>query len=82
MSNVEKGWVIRSDASEIRTDKYEKILEYWEEGWEGGDFGDIMEELQGLHTGEKPLWQWTDEEIDAEYENALEYFKELDGEQE
>ena len=66
-----------------RTHKYEKILEYWIEGWEDGGFGDITEELQGLHTGvEKPLCQWTDEEINYEYENALEYFEELDGEQE
>ncbi len=71
MSNVEKGWVIRSDASEIRTDKYEKILEYWEEGWKGGDFGDIMDELTGLHMGEKPLSQYEDDELDAVYKQAL-----------
>jgi len=65
-----------------REDKIEKILEYWIEGWESGDFGDIMEELQGLHTGETPLHQYEDDAIDGEYENALEYFKELDGEQE
>ena len=59
-----------------REDKIEKVLEYWSEGWECGDFGDIMDELLGLHTGEKPLCQWSDDEIDAEYENALEYFKE------
>jgi len=59
-------------------DKMEKVLEYWEEGWEGGDFGDIMDELRGLHTGEKALYQYDDDELDAEYENALEYFADQD----
>jgi len=65
-----------------RYDKIEAILEYWSEGWEGGNFGDILHELQGLHTGETALYQYDDDELDAEYENALEYFKELDEEQE
>ena len=30
----ERGWVIRSNASEIRTHKYETILEWWLEGWQ------------------------------------------------
>ena len=64
-----------------REEKYETILEMWGEGWEGGSFGDIMDELQGLHTGETPLYQYDDDALDAEYENALEYFKELDEDQ-
>ena len=65
-----------------RTHKYETILEYWGEGWESGSVGDMWDELMRLHTGETPLYQYDDEALDAEYENALEYFKELDGEQE
>ena len=66
----------------VRTHKYEKILEYWGEGWESGSVGDMWDELMRLHKGETPLYQYDDEALDAEYENALEYFKELDGEQE
>ena len=43
----------------------------WEEGWVYNDYGDVIDEIRGLHTGEKPLWQWSDDEIDAEYENAV-----------
>ena len=35
-----------------REDKYIVILEWWMKGWQGGDFGDIMDELTGLHMGE------------------------------
>ena len=76
MSNVERGWVIRSNASEIRTHKYEAILEMWEEGWESNSFGDVFDELRGLHTGEKPLWQFDDDELNAEYEKAVAWKKE------
>ena len=38
-----------------REDKEGLILEMWQEGWETGDFGDIMDELTGLHSGEKAL---------------------------
>ena len=62
----------------VRTHKYEKILEYWGEGWESGGFGDMWDELIRLHTGEKPLCQWSNDEVDAEYENALEYFADFD----
>lgn len=62
--------------------KIDKILEYWNEGWEGGDFGDIINELNDLHLGQKRLCDLDDDEIDGEYENALKYFKELDGGQE
>ena len=79
---AQRGWVIRSNASKTRTHKYETILEYWGEGWESGSVGDMWDELMRLHTGETPLYQYDDEALDAEYENALEYFKELDGEQE
>ena len=61
---------------EIRTHKYEIILEMWGEGWESNSFGDTWDELMGLHTGEKPLWQYDDDEIDAEYERALAWKKE------
>ena len=60
-----------------REDKMNKILEYWNESWESGDFSEIMDELEGLHNGEKRLaseyynkvWKaaqqlnWTCEEI-------------------
>ena len=38
-----------------REDKMNKILEYWNESWESGDFSEIMDELEGLHNGEKRL---------------------------
>ena len=59
-----------------REDKYETILEWWMKGWQGGDFGDIMDELTGLHMGEKPLWQYDDDELDAEYKRAVAWEKE------
>jgi hypothetical protein len=46
-----------------REDKYTVILEWWMKGWQGGDFGDIMDELTGLHMGEKPLSQYEDDEL-------------------
>jgi hypothetical protein len=62
-----------SEITEVtREDKYIVILEWWEEGWKGGDFGDIMDELTGLHMGEKPLSQYEDDELDAVYKQALE----------
>ena len=61
-----------------REDKYETILEMWEDGWESNSFGDVVDELRGLHTGEKPLWQYDDDELDAVYKQAL---GELDEEQ-
>ena len=59
-----------------REEMYEKILEMWGEGWEGGSFGDVWDELMGLHTGEKPLWQFDDDELNAEYEKAVAWKKE------
>ena len=61
-----------------RTHKYEKILEYWGESWEFGSISDMWDELMRLHTGETPLYQYDDEALDAEYENALEYFADKD----
>ena len=55
-----------------REDKYIVILEWWMKGWQGGDIGDIMDELTGLHMGEKPLSQYEDDELDAVYKQALE----------
>tara|TARA_R100001086_G_scaffold167973_2_gene91232 strand:+ start:1638 stop:1934 length:297 start_codon:yes stop_codon:yes gene_type:complete len=73
---AERGWVIRSNASEIRTHKYETILEMWEDGWMYNDYGEVVDEIRGLHTGEKPLWQFDDDELNAEYERALAWKKE------
>tara|TARA_R100001594_G_scaffold115623_1_gene150500 strand:+ start:183 stop:401 length:219 start_codon:yes stop_codon:yes gene_type:complete len=70
-----------SEITITREHKVDAILEYWEEGWLYNDYGDVIAEMRALHTGEKPLCQWSDNEVDAEYENTLEYFKELDGEQ-
>jgi len=67
-----------AQVKKTREEMYETILEMWGEGWEGGSFGDVWDELMGLHTGEKPLYQWSDDEIDVEYENALEYFADQD----
>ena len=55
-----------------REEKYIVILEWWMKGWQGGDFGDIMDELTGLHMGEKPLSQYEDDELDAVYKQAIE----------
>ena len=63
-----------------REDKEGLILEMWQEGWETGDFGDIMDELTGLHSGEKALCYYTQEEIDGEYERALEWKKDQEQE--
>ena len=57
---------------ETREDKYTVILEWWMKGWQGGDFGDIMDELTGLHMGEKPLSQYEDEQLNSVYKQALE----------
>ena len=59
-----------------RTDKYETILEMWEDGWMYNDYGEVVDEIRGLHTGEKPLWQFDDDELNAEYERAVAWKKE------
>jgi|7_EtaG_2_1085326.scaffolds.fasta_scaffold226853_2 hypothetical protein len=59
-----------------REDKMNKILEYWNESWESGDFSEIMDELEGLHNGEKRLCDWSDEHLLNEYHIALKYLKE------
>jgi hypothetical protein len=59
-----------------REDKYETILEMWGEGWMYNDYGDVIDELRGLHTGEKPLWQFDDDELNAEYKRAVAWVKE------
>lgn len=63
-----------------REDKEGLILEMWQEGWETGDFGDIMDELTGLHSGEKSLCNFTQEELDGEYERALKWKKDQEQE--
>ena len=59
-----------------RTHKYETILDMWEDGWEFNSFGDVVDELRGLHTGEKPLWQYDSDELEMEYQHALAWKKE------
>ena len=59
-----------------REDKYETILEMWEDGWESNSFGDVVDELRGLHTGEKPLLQYDDDELEMDYQHALAWKKE------
>ena len=59
-----------------RTHKYETILEMWEDGWMYNDYGEVVDEIRGLHTGEKPLWQFDDDELNAEYERAVAWKKE------
>lgn len=62
-------------------EKTDLILEMWSEGWELNDMSTVIDEIKGLHMGEKPMWKFTQEEIDGEYERALEWKKELMWEQ-
>ena len=60
-----------------REDKIEKILEYWEEGWYNESLEDAFDEMKELYKGElKPFSQWSDDEIQYQYEDALEFFDE------
>ena len=52
----------------------------WSEGWELNDMSTVIDEIKGLHMGEKPLWKFTQEEIDGEYERALEWKKDQEQE--
>jgi len=66
-------------SEEIRTHKYETILEWWLEGWEGerNDVSILVDELMNLHTGNKPLWQFDDEELNLAYEDVIKQKKDL-----
>ena len=60
-----------------REEKIEKIFEYWEEGWYDNSFADVIDEMKELYKGElKPFSQWSDDEIQYQYEDALEYLNE------
>ena len=60
-----------------REEKIEKIFEYWEEGWYDNSFADVIVEMKELYKGElKPFSQWSDDEIQYQYEDALEFFDE------
>ena len=67
-----------TEAKVTREDKIEMIFDYWEKGWYDMEVSEAVDELKGLHKGEAPLYQWHDDSIDGEYENALEFFKEQD----
>ena len=62
-----------------REDKYETILEWWLEGWQDShhDISILTDELMGLHTGNKPLWQFDDEELNLAYEDVIKQKKDL-----
>ena len=64
-----------------REHKYETILEWWLEGWEDerNDVSILADELLNLHTGNKPLWQFDDEELDKTYKEAIAWLKEFGG---
>ena len=59
--------------------KKEAILEYWKEGWkdERNDVSILADELLNLHTGNKPLWQFDDEELNLAYEDVIKQKKDL-----
>ena len=57
----------------------ETILDYWQEGWYDGDQSDVIDELRGLNDGsEKPLYKWSDSDIQSEYETAVEFLEGLE----
>ena len=62
-----------------REEKMEKILEFWLDIWqdERNDISILTDELMGLHTGNKPLWQFDDEELNLAYEEVIEQQKDL-----
>ena len=56
-----------------REDKIEAILDWYEQGWMGGEAGDLADELRGyLESGVRGMKDWSDEEIDDEYETCAE----------
>ena len=62
-----------------RDSMIETILDYWQEGWYEGDQSDVVDELRGLNGGsEKPLYKWSDSDIQSEYEIAVEFLEGLE----
>jgi len=60
-------------------EKIETILAWWLEGWEDerNDVSILADELMNLHTGNKPLWQFNDEELNLAYEEVIEQKEDL-----
>ena len=62
-----------------RDEMIETIMDYWQEGWYDGDQSDVIDELRGLNGGsEKPLYKWSDSDIQSEYETAVEFLEGLE----
>ena len=62
-----------------RDEMIETIMDYWQEGWYDGDQSDVIDELRGLNDGsEKPLYKWSDSDIENEYETAVEFLEGLE----
>jgi hypothetical protein len=62
-----------------RDEMIETIMDYWQEGWYNGDESDVIDELRGLNDGsEKPLYKWSDSDIENEYETAVEFLEGLE----
>jgi hypothetical protein len=62
-----------------RDEMIETIMDYWQEGWYNGDQSDVIDELRGLNGGsEKPLYKWSDSDIQSEYETAVEFLEGLE----
>ena len=62
-----------------RDEMIETIMDYWQEGWYNGDQSDVIDELRGLNDGsEKPLYKWSDSDIQSEYETAVEFLEGLE----
>ena len=62
-----------------RDEMIETIMDYWQEGWYNGDQSDVIDELRGLNGGsQKPLYKWSDSDIQSEYETAVEFLEGLE----
>jgi len=70
---------IRLRPNPDRDSMIETIMDYWQEGWYNGDQSDVIDELRGLNGGsEKPLYKWSDSDIQSEYETAVEFLEGLE----
>ena len=70
---------IRLQPKPDRDSMIETIMDYWQEGWYNGDQSDVIDELRGLNGGsEKPLYKWSDSDIQSEYETAVEFLEGLE----
>ena len=70
---------IRLRPNPDRDSMIETIMDYWQEGWYDGDQSDVVDELRGLNGGsEKPLYKWSDSDIQSEYETAVEFLEGLE----